>query len=130
MTNNTDDPMRTASIIPAIALLIALSHCGVAAAQEEKDNMASRAGIYVSGNGITPDDSTRHSTWGIGLHYGQPLEEFADVLDKGFLGMGAQVAFHMGELPLDAGFGLGWDWLNRSTEDVAVRRSSLPDTTR
>lgn len=101
----------------------------VLVARNTDDNSAARSDIPVPTNGSMPDDSARHSTWGIGLHYGQPLDGFADALDKTFFGLGAQVAFHVKELPLDVGFGLGWDWLERTTKDVSVIRSSLPDTT-
>lgn len=74
-------------------------------------------------------NSIRYSTFSIGLCRAEPLDQFSVVQENGYFGIGAQAAFHLKDRPVDLGFGLGWDWLEKKTMAVTVDRISLPDTT-
>jgi len=108
-----------------VALLLALVPLGLALdthAQADTTDQTS------SGNSRVYDDSSRHSTVSFGWHYAQPLGEFADA-QKHFWGAGFHLAFHVKELPFDAGFGVGYKLLENATSTVTVKRNNLANTT-
>lgn len=76
----------------------------------------------------TAAQEPRRSTMGIGLHYGEPLGAFAEAGENGFLGVGATAAFTFPGAPIDLGFGLNWDWLDKESFDVPVSLDTMPNT--